>query len=153
MNKTKESSTVSDLEITYRGTVYPWHCDHMGHMNVMWYVGKFDEATWQLFAGIGLTPALLRRLQRGMVAVDQRISYRREVRAGEVIVVRSGVLSTGTSSLRFCHVMEDAVSGEVCAVTAVTGVHFDTQARQAVPLAAEHVAAARARITDFEPGL
>jgi acyl-CoA thioesterase FadM len=31
---------------TYRGTVYPWHCDHIGHMNVMWYVGKFDEATW-----------------------------------------------------------------------------------------------------------
>ena len=19
--------------ITYRGTVYPWHCDHVGHMN------------------------------------------------------------------------------------------------------------------------
>ena len=30
--------------LTYRGTVYPWHCDHVGHMNVMWYVGKFDEA-------------------------------------------------------------------------------------------------------------
>jgi acyl-CoA thioester hydrolase len=25
--------------ITYRGAVYPWHCDHRGHMNVMWYVG------------------------------------------------------------------------------------------------------------------
>lgn len=22
--------------ITYRGVVHPWHCDHMGHMNVMW---------------------------------------------------------------------------------------------------------------------
>jgi len=31
--------------ITYRGLVYPWHCDHMGHMNVMWYTGKFDEAS------------------------------------------------------------------------------------------------------------
>ncbi|MEU2062439.1 thioesterase family protein [Streptomyces sp. NPDC013455] len=145
--------TVSDLEITYRGTVYPWHCDHMGHMNVMWYVGKFDEATWQLFATIGLTPAHLRERQRGMVAVDQRISYRREVHAGDVVVVRSGVMSTGTTSLRFCHVMEDAVSGEVCAVTAVTGVHIDTVARQAVPLPAEHLAAARERLTAFDPGL
>jgi acyl-CoA thioester hydrolase len=33
---------MSDLIETYRGAVYPWHCDHMGHMNVMWYVGKFD---------------------------------------------------------------------------------------------------------------
>jgi acyl-CoA thioesterase FadM len=37
---------MADLIDTYRGVVYPWHCDHMGHMNVMWYVGKFDEATW-----------------------------------------------------------------------------------------------------------
>jgi acyl-CoA thioester hydrolase len=29
--------------LTYRGTVYPWQRDHIGHMNVMWYVGKFDE--------------------------------------------------------------------------------------------------------------
>jgi hypothetical protein len=21
--------------LTYRGTVYPWHCDHVGHLNVM----------------------------------------------------------------------------------------------------------------------
>jgi len=38
------------MEVTYRGTVYPWHCDHVGHMNIMWYVGKFDEANWNLFA-------------------------------------------------------------------------------------------------------
>src|SRR5215470_11750022 len=31
--------------ITARSVVYPWQCDHMGHMNVMWYTGKFDEAT------------------------------------------------------------------------------------------------------------
>jgi hypothetical protein len=63
----------SGLEVTYRGMVYPWHCDHMGHMNVMWYVGKFDEATWQLFSSIGITAEYLRAGDRGMVAVDQRI--------------------------------------------------------------------------------
>jgi acyl-CoA thioesterase FadM len=44
---------MSGLIETYRGVIYPWHCDHMGHMNVMWYVGKFDEATWNLFAAMG----------------------------------------------------------------------------------------------------
>ncbi len=39
---------------TYRGVIYPWNCDHMGHMNVQYYVGKFDEATWQLFAFLGM---------------------------------------------------------------------------------------------------
>ena len=43
---------------TYRGAVYPWHCDHMGHMNVMWHVGKFDEATWNLFAAVCVITAV-----------------------------------------------------------------------------------------------
>jgi hypothetical protein len=30
-------TSVPELILTYRGVVYPWQCDHMGHMNVMWY--------------------------------------------------------------------------------------------------------------------
>ena len=33
---------MSEPLLTDRGTVYPSHCNHVGHMNVMWYVGKFD---------------------------------------------------------------------------------------------------------------
>src|SRR5580658_2002732 len=54
--------------VTYRGAILPWHCDHMGHMNVMWYVGKFDEATWHFFAHIGLTPSYFRGEAFGMAA-------------------------------------------------------------------------------------
>ncbi len=61
---------MSSRLLTYRGCVYPWHCDHMGHMNVMWYVGKFDEATWNLFGTLGLTPGWLRSHDRGVVAVN-----------------------------------------------------------------------------------
>ena len=74
---------MNDLVETYRGMVYPWHCDHMGHMNVMWYVGKFDEATWNLFAAVGITTAFLKENRRGMAAVQQNITYRRELIAGD----------------------------------------------------------------------
>ena len=50
--ETEVGAGMADLIHTYRGTVMQWHCDHMGHMNVMWYVGKFDEATWNLFAHV-----------------------------------------------------------------------------------------------------
>ena len=30
---------MTGLVETYRGAINPWHCDQMGHMNVMWYVG------------------------------------------------------------------------------------------------------------------
>ena len=71
-----------ETDATYRGTVYPWQCDHVGHMNIMWYVGKFDEANWNLFARLGLTPSYLRESGRGMAAVQQTITYKRELLAG-----------------------------------------------------------------------
>ena len=79
-------------DATYRGTVYPWQCDHVGHMNIMWYVGKFDEANWNLFARIGLAPTYLRESGRGMAAVQQTIAYKRELLAGYGEVVKYGLL-------------------------------------------------------------
>src|SRR5262245_9725900 len=73
--------------VTYRGTVFPWHCDHMGHMNIMHYVGKFDEANWNLFAALGVTPSYLRRGDRGMAGVQQNISYRQELMPGDTVEV------------------------------------------------------------------
>src|SRR5262249_26548587 len=82
------SYPIGGLVDTYRGAVYPWHCDHMGHMNVMWHIGKFDEATWTYFSLLGLTPTFLRDNARGMAAVEQRIAYQRELVAGDVVAVR-----------------------------------------------------------------
>ena len=126
---------MSDDALTYRGTVYPWHCDHMGHMNVMWYVGKFDEASWQLFARLGLTPAALRQTGRGMAAVEQQISYRRELIAGDLVCVRTQVLEVRDKSIRFGHEMINESSGEVAASTILSAVHLDTGARRATSFA------------------
>lgn len=122
-------------EVTYRGAVYPWHCDHVGHMNVMWYVGKFDEATWNLFARIGLTPAYLRETGRGMAAVQQNITYKRELLASDVVEVRSSLLEIGNKSIRFVHEMRNAETGEIAAICEITGVHLDRQARKSVAFA------------------
>jgi acyl-CoA thioester hydrolase len=119
---------------TYRGTVYPWHCDHMGHMNVMWYVGKFDEGTWQLFRSIGLSASRISKEGTGMVAVEQHIEYKRELRAGDTISVRSTILEVKEKSLRIAHEMRNDETGEVAATTVIVGVYFDTTARKARPL-------------------
>ena len=63
--------------LTYRGAVYPSECDHMGHMNVAFYVAKFDQATWQLFAAIGLTRARFDADGSGMAGLEQHIEYKR----------------------------------------------------------------------------
>ena len=122
---------MSNPVVTYRGAVYPWHCDQMGHMNVMWYVGKFDEATWNLFFRLGLTPQFLRQNNRGMAAVEQNIVYKKELVPGDVVTVRSSVLEVKDKSLRFSHEMLKGDADELAATTTLTAVHLDTLARRA----------------------
>lgn len=135
---------------TYRGVVYPWQCDHMGHMNVMWYVGKFDEGTWNLFASIGLTPAFLRDSQRGMAAVEQRILYRRELHAGDTVVVRTGILELRDKVVKFVHEMRNTETDEIAALCVLTGVHIDTQKRKSCAFPAEVLARGRERLVAYD---
>lgn len=121
-------------QLTYKGTVYPWHCDHMGHMNVMWYVGKFDEATWGFLASIGITPKGMRAENRGMAAVDQHVKYKREAMAGDTLEIFSRPLEVKDKTIRFIHEMIDCETGEIAATCEFIGVHIDTNARKSVQL-------------------
>jgi acyl-CoA thioester hydrolase len=145
-------STVIDTAMmeTYRGVVYPWHCDHMGHMNVMWYVGKFDEATWNLFAQLGLTPAFLRDNARAMAAVQQNITYKRELLSGDVVAVRSGLLEMREKVVKFVHEMRQADTGEIAAICLITGVHMDGKARKSTAFPADIIARGKQRLCSYE---
>ena len=134
---------MAEMIETYRGTVYPWHCDHMDHMNVMWYVGKFDEGTWNFFSALGITPSFLRGNGRGMAAVEQRIAYKRELHAGDTVAVRTGAIEVRDKAIRFVHEMRNAETQEISAITLLTGVFMDTAARKACAL--PEPIAARAR--------
>src|SRR3954464_10975614 len=121
---------MSDNAVTYRGLVHQWNCDHMGHMNVMWYVGKFDEASWNLLAAIGVTSALLREQGRAIAGEQQNISYRRELLAGDSVAVRSGILEVRDKVVRFVHEMRNAATSEVAAVCELTAVQIDAKSRK-----------------------
>ena len=143
---------MSQLVETYRGAIYPWHCDHMGHMNVMWYVGKFDEATWNLFAAMGLTTAFLRESKRGMAAVQQNITYRRELLAGDTVTVHSAFLEIRDKVARFVHEMRHAESGELAALCMLTGVHIDAVARKSCAFPEDILARGRSLVrTAYTP--
>ncbi len=125
---------MNQLELTYRGAVYPWHCDHMGHMNVMRYTGKFDEASWSLLAQIGLTRIFFQERKHGMAALQQNITYKRELRAGDIVSIRSGVLDVQDKIVRIFHEMQNEETREIAAFASITGVYMDTQARKSLSL-------------------
>jgi acyl-CoA thioester hydrolase len=140
-----------DTAATYCGTVYPWQCDHVGHMNIMWYVGKFDEANWNLFARIGLTPSYLRESCRGMAAVQQNISYKRELLAGDIVEIRSSVLELRDKSIRYRHEMRNAETGETAAICEIIGVHMDRGLRKSAPFPDAIRHAIESRLAIAEP--
>ena len=141
---------MSGIGITYRGMVHQWHCDHMGHMNVMWYVGKFDEATWNFASFTGMTSQYLRDARRGMAAVEQRISYRREALAGDLIVIRSAALELKPKSIRFVHEMFRGDGGDHLSTMIAVGVHIDAVARKSTEFEAPVFSRSKA-LLDAEP--
>lgn len=122
---------------TYRGVVYPAQLDHIGHMNVQYYVSKFDEATWHLFAKIGITSGYIREQKKGMAAVEQHIKYKSEVMAGDLLVIKSCILEMREKVILFEHIMYNAETNSEVASCTLTGVHIDRVLRKACPLPKE----------------
>jgi len=118
----------------------------MGHMNVTWYTGKFDEATWNLFAELGITPTYLREQLRGMAGVQQNTTYKMELFAGDVIEISSRVLDVRDKVIRFLHEMRNIEKGTLAATSDVTAVHLDRQTRKSCPFPPAIRAAAEARL-------
>jgi acyl-CoA thioester hydrolase len=122
-----------DIE-TYRGFVYPWSIDHVGHMNVQSYVGRFDEASWHFLARLGLTPSLLAAHGRGVVALDQRIQYRREVRSGSLLHISTALVDVKAKTLRYVHHMHNSETHDEVATMELLVGYLDTTTRRTVAL-------------------
>lgn len=141
-----------ESQLTYLGAVYPWHCDHMGHMNIMWYTGKFDEASWNFLQHIGISPVYLRDQMRGMVAVEQTTQFKRELLAGDTVSVRSQVLEVRERVLRIMHTMQNTVNQEAVAICILTAVHIDRRTRKSCPFP-ERIREAAEQLTGIDAAL
>ena len=115
---------------TYRGIVYPNQLDHMDHMNVQWYVSKFDEATWHLFSAIGITNTYIHENNRGMAALEQTTKYQSEVTAGDLLHINSKVLEITEKKIRFLHIMLNTETEKEVATSELLAIHLDRAKRK-----------------------
>lgn len=115
---------------TYRGVVRPAEQDHMDHMNVQFYTGKFDEATWHLFSAAGLTNAYFQKENKGMAAVLQTTNYKAEAVAGDLLICRSEIIEAKEKTIRFIHHMINPETDVLLATSELVAVHLDRVARK-----------------------
>lgn len=106
----------------------------MGHMNIMHYVGKFDQVTWNLFAASGLTGQYFREHQKEMVVLEKSIIYSKEVLVGDTVFIASRIDSILEKVIKVTHNMFSFPSNEGIAMTTIVGLHIDTIKRNGAKL-------------------
>lgn len=122
---------------TFRGVVFPWHCDSMGHMSVQHQLPLLDNASYHLLGEFGAVTVVQDGRRFGWADVSHQIQYVHELVAGDLLILRSGIVSAGKSSLRLRTVMSRRTDGRICTVMDVTTVRFDLDARKSAPLTDE----------------
>jgi acyl-CoA thioesterase FadM len=141
---------LADLRDGARDTIRAWEAGGSGPATLAAYVHRFSAANSHVLAEFGMTPAYLRDQRRGFSTFEFQFGATGALRAGALVVVRSGLLHVGTSSLRLFHVMGDGRTGTLLATLHQAGVHLDQDARRPAPLPAELAARARALLVPAE---
>jgi acyl-CoA thioester hydrolase len=71
-----------------------------------------------------------------MAGLQEDITYERELYAGSVVAVRSGVLEVREKVVRFRHEMINLETSETAATVELTAAHIDTTKRKSCPFPA-----------------
>jgi acyl-CoA thioester hydrolase len=131
---------LSPLPITHEATIPESYLDRMGHMNVMWYTHLFGRATGGLFQFVGMDEAYFRTQQAGSFALAQFFSYRREVRAGDRVTLRTRLLERSERQFHVIHFMTKGEGGQTLAATGeFLAAHIDMNTRRMSPFS-PHIA-------------
>jgi acyl-CoA thioester hydrolase len=131
--RNKELINMSWME-TCRGVVYPWHIDHLGHMNVQHYVGHFDIAAFHFLVELGFKADGKQDEGLSLVDAQHTIQFKNEQRVGSLFKIESALLKVGNKSVTMIHRLRNIETGEIGATTEIIAVCFDLSARASVPI-------------------
>jgi len=126
--------SLNGLHSAARDTVKPEEVEVTGQLRLSAAVHRFSASNAHVLAAFGLTPAYMREQRRGFSTFEFQLGMGGQVRAGDPLLVRSGLVHVGNSSLRILHVMTDERTGAEVAGLQQSGVHFDQDRRRPTPL-------------------
>ena len=130
---------LAELPKMYEATIPESYLDSMGHMNVMWYTSLFGHATGGMFKLLGLDRDYFQTHHCGSFALAQFFSYRKEVRVGEHVTLRSRMLGRSEKKMHFISFMTKGDDQILAATCEFLSAHIDMNTRRTSPFA-PHIA-------------
>jgi acyl-CoA thioester hydrolase len=91
------------LRLLHEATVAEEEIDHLGHMNVRFYLEKALAASWALAAEHGVSPKACREMGASLELRDVFTRHYREQLGGAQLIVMGGVLAVQADGLRLYH--------------------------------------------------
>ena len=116
-----------------RTVVMPAHTDAYAHMNVRHYASFFDDAGYHILACAGVSLTDLRSRGLGSVVATMTIDFHREIRAGQLALIRGAITKVGQKSFAYELRLYEADSMTHCATQTAVEVCFDTTKRASAP--------------------
>lgn len=107
--------------------------DGNGHLNVRHYLGIFDDAEWALFDAIGAGTEASAAGTGGMFALEQFLTYRREVLVGDEVAVHLRLLARSEKVIHFVSYLVNRTRREVAASMEALEAYVAYETRRVSP--------------------
>jgi acyl-CoA thioester hydrolase len=134
------------MELLYSSEVKPSEIDHLGHMNVRYYMERVQQANMALMERFGLGAAACKAQGARLVQHDSYTRYHREQFVGSPLVVRGGVLSADPDGLALYFEVANDAKQQIAATFILNVSLIERATRQRLPLPDAAVAKAAANL-------
>jgi acyl-CoA thioester hydrolase len=120
-----------------RTVVKPAECGEQGEFLPRHQFGRYSDGAPWLWNHLGFDRSAMQERGEGSVVVEMLNHYRRPLRAGDLIVVMSGLADFTDKVLKFTHFLFEAESGTLAACAEAVGMKFDQKIRKIMTFSAE----------------
>lgn len=121
-------------------TVEPQWIDYNGHVNVTWYQLFFSRAIEEFLSLLDIGNEYYARTNLSMFALEFHISFLREIKEGDRVVVDTRILDNDAKRIHVFQSLIHAEHGFVSATNESMQMHIDMSKRRSAPFPAEQVA-------------
>lgn len=124
---------------TLRLMTQAWQCDHLGHVNVSFYMGWLGDAAFAVLAMHGLSREQAVAEGLGVAAVRAEVDYRSELHGGDMVRMETTVESIAERKIVFRHRLVRVGDERVAMTAKLIGVCMDTTTRKSRAFPAQFV--------------